>query len=144
MIVGVDANISIKVVRLLQTLYSEHDFRPVGGGPANDDTLWIAEFADAGGEALLTLDKRIQSRPHEVLALFNSGLLTCAFDFGKLKDMRAQAILILEYWRTLERQWLDDDPPRVIRALAAQSRLTPHTRELEYWDDNGEIKLRTK
>lgn len=142
MLVGVDANISPKVMRALQSLYPSHDFVRVGVGPANSDAPWISAFADAGGEALLTLDKRILSRPHEVEALHGSGLLTCVFDFGKMTDFRMQASAILEYWQYLEPVWADRTAPKVLRARPSRSRAKPTIERLEFYIAGGRPKVR--
>lgn len=142
MIVGVDANISPKVMRALQSLYAEHSFMRVGVGPATSDAPWISAFAESGGEALLTLDKRILSRPHEVQALHESALLTCVFDFGKMTDFKMQALAIVEYWQYLEPVWADSTSPKVLRARPARSRTKPTLEKLEFYLDGGRPKVR--
>ena len=143
MIVGVDANISPKVVRALQSLYMEHTFTRVGIGPAESDAPWIADFSQNCGDGLITLDKRILSRPHEVEALFQSQLLTCVFNFGKMTDFRMQASFIIEYWQYLDPIWSTANPPRVIKARPVRNRNKPTLESLEYYMQDEKPKLRS-
>ncbi|MEM6898359.1 MAG: hypothetical protein AAF583_01115 [Pseudomonadota bacterium] len=142
MLVGVDANISPRVARALQELNPDHDFRGVGAGPATSDAPWISAFAEAKGDGLITLDKKVFSRPNEVKALYESELLTCIFNFGRITDFRVQSAVIIEYWQYIEELWSKSDPPKVIRAQPAKSRTIPNFELLEYWLDNDKPRVR--
>ena len=116
MLVGLDANISPKVVRALSELYSAHTFQSVGVGKANSDAPWISEFAIDGGDGYLGLDKQILNRPHEVKALQESGLHSCLFDFGKLSGLSPQAAISIFVLPRIAKAWLELEGEVVLRA----------------------------
>ncbi|MEA1940798.1 MAG: hypothetical protein U9P68_00990 [Pseudomonadota bacterium] len=80
--VGLDANLSPRLVDALNALYGNKQlsFERVGSSP---DSVWLPEFSADGGSAFIAQDKRILSRPHEVVALANSGLHGFFLNYGK-------------------------------------------------------------
>lgn len=73
----VDHNLSPAIPRSLQHLFPTHKFVALSEKfPANtSDIDWMAELDRDGGWAVLTLDVRIQFRPHERLALDRSKIV---------------------------------------------------------------------
>jgi hypothetical protein len=120
--VGVDANLSFRTADALTALFSDPDnskspkFECVGSGSAESDAPWITEFASSGGDAIIGLDKRILSRPHEVKALQEAGLNACFFDFGKAAArLHFVSAGIVHWWPRLEGIWQAEKPPIVLR-----------------------------
>jgi hypothetical protein len=73
----VDHNLSPAIPRSLQHLYPTHTFAALSDRfqAATSDIDWMAELDREGGWAVLTKDVRIQSRPHERLALDRSKIV---------------------------------------------------------------------
>jgi hypothetical protein len=75
---ALDANLSLHIARAVHFLLA-----PEGGaaisiperfGPGIADRDWIATLHREGGWAVLTQDRKLRTRPHERLALEQSGL----------------------------------------------------------------------
>lgn len=47
--------------------------------PQTTDVPWLKKFADAGGEVIITGDKKMRGKPHERKALHDLGLITFFF-----------------------------------------------------------------
>jgi hypothetical protein len=73
----VDHNLSPAIPRCLQHLYPFHTFKALSEkfSPDTADIKWMAELDRDGGWAVLTMDVRIQFRPHERLALDRSKIV---------------------------------------------------------------------
>jgi PIN like domain len=73
----VDHNLSPAIPRSLQHLYPDHQFVALSDRFRLDisDVDWIKDLDREGGWAVLTKDLRIQSRPHERLALDRSKIV---------------------------------------------------------------------
>lgn len=140
--VGLDANISIRLVSALAALYDRHTFQQVGAGKAESDVLWLDEFASNGGEVLIGLDRRIMSRPHEVGALQRSGLKCCFFDFKRAARLNIQAAHIAYSFPILIEKWESTAIPRVLR-YTADTRLTMTALSgMEFFEDGGAPRVR--
>ena len=73
----VDHNLSPAIPRSLQHLFPDHTFAALSDKfpPNTDDVDWMSDLGRDGGWAVLTKDIRIQSRPHERLALDRSKIV---------------------------------------------------------------------
>lgn len=73
----VDHNLSPAIPRALSHLFPDHSFAALSDKfPANTaDPDWMTALSDEGGWAVITKDLRIQSRPHERLALDRSKIV---------------------------------------------------------------------
>lgn len=143
MLVGVDANISRRLVAALNELYSNAEFQPVGVGPAESDAPWLRAFAEQGGQAVIGLDRRILSKPFEVAALQASQLNACFLDFRQQQRLAFQAATLIYIWPKLERLWTNVEGNAIYR-------YTPSTRlddgrldRLEFVQDNGVPRVKT-
>ena len=69
---------------------------------AKDDAPWIRRFAADGGRAIVSSDRRMLTKPHEKLALVQSGLVVIFFS-GAWYDWKfcAKSALILHWWPTI-------------------------------------------
>ncbi len=72
-----DHNLSPAIARSLQHLYPDHTFVALRDRfpPDTADVGWMTELSREGGWAVLTKDLRIQSKPHERLALDRSKIV---------------------------------------------------------------------
>ena len=141
--VGVDANISVRIVQALSALYSTSRFQQVGTGPAGSDAPWIAEFAKRGGQGVLGLDRQILAKPHEVSALQTSGLAACFFDFGRAQVPKLQAAAIIYLWPSIERRW-EDSPGTILRVKATPNLSAIKLETLEFWLEAGVPRVRRR
>ncbi|MEM6555535.1 MAG: hypothetical protein AAF642_06660 [Pseudomonadota bacterium] len=137
-----DANISPKVVRALSALFPAHEFCSVGTGKADSDAPWISEFASAGGDGFIGLDKQIHNRPHEVKALQESGLNSCLFEFGKLVGLSPQAAVLVYAWPKIANAWQEARGGLVLRLRPTLNLNSMRLEQLEFWIDNGQPRLR--
>lgn len=96
--VGLDANLSPKLVRALNELYGRADLEFVSVGAGKDDVVWLPEFAASGGDAMIGMDQKILSRPHEVHALIQSGLTAFFLNFGKAQPRINMIASRVIYW----------------------------------------------
>lgn len=59
--------------------YEISSARAYANPPAETDVPWLKKFTDAGGEVVVTADKKIRGKPHERKALHDLGLITFFF-----------------------------------------------------------------
>jgi hypothetical protein len=100
-IIGVDANLSVRIVGALNALYATPSlqFVQVGSGKADSDAPWIDEFAKNKGIGFIGADKAILSRPNEVHALIDSGLYAFFLNFGKAQPrIHVLASHVIRWW----------------------------------------------
>jgi len=105
--IGIDANLSGRMVEAMNALFANDDlsFVQVGAGRADSDAPWIGAFAAQGGAAFVGADKAIMRRPHEVEALAKSGLYAFFLDFGKSQPKRHDiASYLIHWWPELEKR----------------------------------------
>lgn len=76
----------------------EHDFA------ARSDAPWIKRFAQDGGEIIISGDRKMNERPHERLALIETGLVVVFFGtkWAGWKFNR-QSALIVTHWPAIVR-----------------------------------------
>lgn len=98
-----DNNISPKLARMLQAL--DVDARPLRDEfPAGIKDPQFLPLLKGSGWTFVTLDKHIRSRPVEVAALKESGVMSLfiAPFFAKM-EIWAQATWLIKNWPTIER-----------------------------------------
>lgn len=147
--VGVDANLSYRVVDALNAIFGDAKnpkaptFEQVGVGRADSDAPWIADFANEGGRAILGVDKRIIARPHEVQALREASLSACFFDFGKKgARLNFQSGSILNLWPRIEAIWTSSRKPIILRAKVSANLDWQRLEQLDYEMDDGVPRVR--
>lgn len=83
---ALDANLSLYLARAVHALLApeggEATSIPERFGPGVADRDWIAALHDEGGWAVLTQDRKLRTRPHERLALEQSGLVVFILAHG--------------------------------------------------------------
>jgi len=84
-----------------------------GGKP---DQHWLHRFADAGGQAILTADVDFPTRPHQVAAVYNTGIKIILLP-SKWAQARGflQASHILLWWPRMEAKLKDMKPRECYR-----------------------------
>lgn len=110
-----DEHISPEIVRTVCELAvsPEFDFTGVigSGDKGLADVPWIAKFAAEGGRAILTGDRDFLSRPHQVMAVLETGLIVIHMHnkFCNAKG-RMQAAHLLWWWDKIEATLLTAKP----------------------------------
>ena len=75
------------------------------------DETWLSKFANDGGQAILTGDARILGRPHQLVAIRDTGLISVVLSKDWTKAKRhEQAANIIFWWPRLE-QALENSGP---------------------------------
>ncbi len=105
--VRADEHISPKIVRAVQAIALSDGWdlthvRDFNSARTADET-WIPRFVLEGGQVILSADRRILSRPHQLLAI-SEGNLIGVFLPAKWAEARghAQAAHILWWWPRIE------------------------------------------
>ena len=71
--------------------------------PRTADETWVPRFAQEGGKGLLSADRKMLARPHQILAIQASGLIGVFLDAKWAEAPRhAQAAHILWWWPRIE------------------------------------------
>lgn len=82
--VALDANLPQRLVSLLRAAFQDQGFEFMWEpdfAPANaQDEHWLDAFARFGGEVVLSADKNIARRPHQLIAVQQAGLKGYFFD----------------------------------------------------------------
>lgn len=63
-----------------------------------DDQIWVRRFADAGGEAVIGGDSAMTKRPHEIVAINETGLRLVVLDEKWSRAPKNVQISYLFYW----------------------------------------------
>ncbi len=63
-----------------------------------DDQFWVRKFADAGGEAIIGGDFEMTRKPHEIVAIRETGLRLIVLDQKWPRQKRNVQISYLFYW----------------------------------------------
>lgn len=125
----VDHNLSPAIARSLQHLYPDHTFVALSERfpPDISDVDWMQELDREGGWAALTKDLRIQSRPHERLALDRSKIvfffLSGAWHKYSVPETAARLIRLIPL---MAKQMELVDQGRFDLPINAGSKLRPH------------------
>lgn len=103
-----DEHISRKIIRAIRELALSDDWeithvRDVHERRTADET-WIPRFAVEGGRAILSGDRKIRSRPHQIRAISASGLIGVFLPAEWANSRRTvQAALLLFWWPRIEK-----------------------------------------
>lgn len=63
-----------------------------------DDEIWVRRFAKAGGEAIIGADRRMVTRPHELVAIVEEGLRLAVLDQRWAREARNVQVAHLFLW----------------------------------------------
>lgn len=105
--VALDANIPQRAVRMLQTGYGDQGFEflwePDFAAASAADEFWAVAFKRFGGHLVITGDKNIAKRPHQIVAFMDNDLI-CYFcnsrwAHGKLID---KVTHVLYWWPRIQ------------------------------------------
>ena len=113
--IRVDENISRRIVWVIRDLairdgWELSHVRDVHERRTADET-WIPRFAQEGGFALISGDRKIRARPHQIAAIRESGLV-CIFlspDWATAQRT-IQAASLLYWWKKIESKLLEAQP----------------------------------
>lgn len=63
-----------------------------------DDQIWVRNFADKAGEAIVGADMAMTKRPHELIAIHQTGLRLIVLDERWVRQKKHIQISYLFYW----------------------------------------------
>lgn len=97
-----DENVAPALSKLIkeQLLSREHSLETVDDHQARgvDDKIWVRKFADAGGEAIVGADFQMNKKPHEIVAINETGLRLVVLDEKWPRQKKNVQISYLFYW----------------------------------------------
>ncbi len=97
-----DENVAPKLTALIreQLLSRRHELSLVDEYQARgvDDQIWVRQFASAGGEAIIGGDFAMTKKPHEVVAIAETGLRLVVLDQRWPRESKHVQISYLFYW----------------------------------------------
>jgi hypothetical protein len=110
-----DEHVSPKIVRAVQSLvlsagWEISHVRDLHSARTADET-WIPQFALEGGEVILSADRKMLARPHQLAAIAESGLICVFFSTQWAQAKRhEQAAQILHWWPCIEKTLIESKP----------------------------------
>jgi hypothetical protein len=97
-----DENVAPKLSALIreQLLSKGHTLETVYDYEADgvDDDIWVRKFAKAGGDAIIGGDYKMTTRPHEMIAIAETGLRVAVLDQRWSREKKNVQIAYLFYW----------------------------------------------
>lgn len=97
-----DENVALALSDLIRRhlLSKEHTLETVDDHAARgiDDQIWVRRFAKAGGEAIVGGDMMLTKRPHEIVAINETGLRLAVLDERWARQKKHIQISYLFYW----------------------------------------------
>lgn len=97
-----DENVAPKLSALIreQLLTRPHTLQTVDDFQAKgmEDQIWVRRFADEGGEAIVGGDFAMTKKPHEIVAIAETGLRLVVLDQRWPREPRHIQISYLFYW----------------------------------------------
>jgi hypothetical protein len=97
-----DENVAPKLSRLIrdQLLSPRHVLETVDDHQAGgvDDQIWVRKFAAAGGEAIVGGDFAMTKKPHEIVAIAETGLRLVVLDQAWPKAKKHWQMAYLCFW----------------------------------------------
>jgi hypothetical protein len=113
--VRADEHVSPKIVRALKEvslspgweLTCVREFH----APRTADETWIPKFAAEGGQAIITADAGMLKRPHQIVAIQQSGIIGVLLSSAWAEGRRHfQAASLIYHWPKIEAQLLASQP----------------------------------
>lgn len=97
-----DEHVSFRIVQVVKSLCLRSGVRDDHAARTADET-WLPKFAADGGKAILTADANILKRPHQLVALRSTGLVSVVLHRNWQHAKRnEQAAHILYWWPRIE------------------------------------------
>lgn len=104
-----DANIPPGMVKVFQMLLVNEDLGPVSGvvsareyalpSDEGDDRPWVERFSEDGGSHIISGDKKMRGRPHELHALADEGMVVFFFaPRWSGRDFFVKSAMLLNWW----------------------------------------------
>ena len=102
-----DEHVSPKIVEVVRDIALSPNYEIChisdAGNRGASDVSWITEFARDNGKAILTADSDFHKRPHQVMAVWESGLIVIHLHAKWANSQRrVQAACILYWWEAIE------------------------------------------
>jgi hypothetical protein len=87
---------------LTAEIVSVSDYRPI---TERGDENWLRRFAADGGQIIISGDTRMRARPHELLALSQSGLISYFFERKwSGRNFFTKAAMLMHWWPEVRKQ----------------------------------------
>ena len=102
-----DENVAPALSRLIRdnVLSRKHQLDTVDDYAARgvDDQVWVRRYADAGGEAIIGGDAAMMKKPHEIVAIVETGLRLVILDERWPRErFHVQASYLFYWWPHIE------------------------------------------
>ena len=102
-----DENVGPALTRLIRDtiLSKKHQLDTVDDYAARgvDDQVWVRRYADAGGEAIIGADNAMTRKPHEIVAIVETGLRLVILDERWPRErLHLQASYLFYWWPHIE------------------------------------------
>ena len=113
--VACDANIPERAVRMLAAGFQEDGFEfiwePEFAAANAEDEFWASSFQKFGGSVVLTGDKNIAKRPHQIAAFKQCGLI-CFFLGSRWaqQDLTFKAAHLIKWWPAIQAELVSANP----------------------------------
>jgi hypothetical protein len=113
--VAIDVSIPPRVVRLLQTGFGDQGFEfvylPQFAAGNSPDEFWAVAFKRFGGQIVLSGDKNIAKKPHQVIAFKENGLI-CFFCDRRwaAADLTFKAAHLVYWWPRIQARISESKP----------------------------------
>ncbi|HLJ62764.1 MAG TPA: hypothetical protein VKT70_01570 [Stellaceae bacterium] len=110
-----DENVSPRIVHAVRSLVLQPGWelthvREFHSARTADET-WMPRFSQEGGNAILSADRRILTRPHQLAAIAQGGLIGIFLSPQWAESRRnEQAAQILHWWPRIEETLLNSKP----------------------------------
>jgi len=105
--VALDVNIPLRLVRMLNSGFQDQGFEfiwePEFANAADPDEHWAVAFRRFGGEVVISGDKNIAKRPHQILAFQDNDLICffCEHTWAS-QDMTFKCAHLLMWWTRIQ------------------------------------------
>ncbi|MDF1734932.1 MAG: hypothetical protein P1U37_06575 [Minwuia sp.] len=113
--VALDANIPQRTVGMLNSGFRDQGYEfhwePSFASSSAEDEFWAAAFTRFGGQVVLTGDKNIARRPHQIAAFREHGLIGfyCARTWAQ-SDLAYKSAHLIRWWPTIHEMIAEAKP----------------------------------
>jgi len=113
--VALDANVPQRLVWMLQSGFGDQGFEflwePNFAAANAKDEAWTAAFRRFGGQLVITGDKNLAKRPHQILAFMESGLIGFFFERRWANhDLPFKAAHMMIWWPRIQSKFGECKP----------------------------------
>ena len=113
--IACDVNIPQRLVRVLQTGFGDQGFEfiwePEFAAATADDEVWADAFKRFGGQVVLSGDKNIAKRPHQMIAFQDNDFICFFCDrLWNNQDLTFKVAHLVYWWPRIQEKLADSVP----------------------------------